>query len=767
MTQLIVDARALQDPDYSLRGIGQHARCLLTHGRSDPAVRHRFRFVAVTDADLPPLSAPDRALFDEHRITAYPAPGSDARFLSLSPMTHSPLPFAQLLGRSSARPLALVYDFIPLQEPERYLANPIVRMAYTTCLSWLPAFRRFFPISGDTRRRLIERTAAREADCHVTGVAVRQALQPRPGEPPMVRGRFVLVIGGGDPRKNPEVAVDAHAASARLASHGIALLIAGNYPPDAREQLRRRHMAAGGRGDLLQFADRLSDEEMRHLYRTALVTIAPSRMEGFSIPITEAAANGCPVVATDCPAQAELLPHPDDVFGADDPARLAALLERLVTSPGAAQAAVARQSGLRTAYTPEAVGQRFWQPILAEAALPLPPVLRGALPHVAVLSPLPPAASGCADYTAATLATLAKRWRVTAYTDTPNARPIPEVTAGGPVSALPYLDPGFDAVVSVIGNSHFHVREFDTLLRYGAAAIAHDARMINFYAALIGMDRTVQVASAEMQRAVTASEIVRWLHDQRTLPALFLSELAAAARPLMVHSPYTADQVRKRYGTEAALLPYVPHRVPDRTEIAPEGRRAARARLALPQDARIVATFGYVSEDKAPEELLWAAEMLTAWRMPVTLAYVGQVDAGTAARLRGLANEFGLPEDRLILFEEPVGDALYRDWLAAADVGVQLRTYQLGGLSGALLDCMAAGLPSVTNVHLAEVMDAPDWVGRIPDGLSAVLLAERIGSILDRLGNGTERVEAHAAFLASRNMNVYCERLAAAVGLPW
>jgi hypothetical protein len=50
--------------------------------------------------------------------------------------------------------------------------------------------------------------------------------------------------------------------------------------------------------------------------------------------------------------------------------------------------------------------------------------------------------------------------------------------------------------------------------------------------------------------------------------------------------------------------------------------------------------------------------------------------------------------------------------------GIQLRSYDLGGTSGALMDCAAVGLPTVTNASLGAAVGVPDYVRCIPDELS-------------------------------------------------
>ena len=167
--------------------------------------------------------------------------------------------------------------------------------------------------------------------------------------------------------------------------------------------------------------------------------------------------------------------------------------------------------------------------MLQLTAGPAPAVLRGNRPCIAFLSPLPPAASGVADYSFATLGPLAARADVEVFSDTPDARVPDGVRFAGETGALAHLHPRFDAVVSVIGNSHFHLREFDLLMRYGSAAIAHDARMLDFYRFLLSEERAIAAASDELGRQIQQDELNRWLEDPRTLEVLFLKEIAEAA----------------------------------------------------------------------------------------------------------------------------------------------------------------------------------------------------------------------------------------------
>jgi glycosyltransferase involved in cell wall biosynthesis len=97
--------------------------------------------------------------------------------------------------------------------------------------------------------------------------------------------RFALMVSALVPYKRVDVAM----AACRLA--GVPLKIAGDGPD--RAALERE---AGASGADVQFLGRVSDVEIRSLYRRAAVTLLPGE-EDFGIVPLEAQACGCPVVA--------------------------------------------------------------------------------------------------------------------------------------------------------------------------------------------------------------------------------------------------------------------------------------------------------------------------------------------------------------------------------------------------------------------------------------------------------------------------------------
>ena len=82
----------------------------------------------------------------------------------------------------------------------------------------------------------------------------------------------------------------------------------------------------------LEFISGISDENLKLLYKNALVSISPSKAEGFSIPVIEAIASKCPSIASSIPAHQELL-DPDALFSIDSPKELTNKILNLLNHP--------------------------------------------------------------------------------------------------------------------------------------------------------------------------------------------------------------------------------------------------------------------------------------------------------------------------------------------------------------------------------------------------------------------------------------------------
>lgn len=106
-----------------------------------------------------------------------------------------------------------------------------------------------------------------------------------------VGGPYLLMVASQDPRKGY---ADALAWFSRFTDPLFQLVIVGRPGPAFRPIDTRRLPG------VIQLTN-LPDAQLRTLYEGALALLQPSRYEGFGLPILEAMAHGCPVLATDLP----------------------------------------------------------------------------------------------------------------------------------------------------------------------------------------------------------------------------------------------------------------------------------------------------------------------------------------------------------------------------------------------------------------------------------------------------------------------------------
>ncbi|GAB4201328.1 MAG: glycosyltransferase family 4 protein [Roseiflexaceae bacterium] len=114
---------------------------------------------------------------------------------------------------------------------------------------------------------------------------------------------------------------------------GVRFVMVSHNPKDEREL--RRLLAEGAAEGAVSLLGRVSEAEKIRLLRAAAVVVAPSRYEGFGIPIIEAMAAGRAIITTDVPAGNEIVRHGENglLFPYADHSALARALVQLLRDP--------------------------------------------------------------------------------------------------------------------------------------------------------------------------------------------------------------------------------------------------------------------------------------------------------------------------------------------------------------------------------------------------------------------------------------------------
>jgi len=360
--------------------------------------------------------------------------------------------------------------------------------------------------------------------------------------------------------------------------------------------------------------------------------------------------------------------------------------------------------------------------------LETPVVKQVSRPRLAYVSPLPPEKSGIADYSAELLPELARYYDLDVVTDQMEISD-PWIIANCAVRRVEYFNGNvhqYDRVLYHFGNSHYHAQMFDLIRQIPGVVLLHDFFLgdAQWYREMHG------VAEHAWSRALYQSHGYKSLQARysakeegsvvRSYPANF--EVLQHALGIVVHSSHSRKLAVDWYGQGIAsdwsvvpLLRASP-KVLDKLE--------CRSALGLREDDFVVCSFGFLGSTKLNHRLLnaWLNSRLAADERCV-LVFVGGIPSDEyGAQLERTIRE---SKERKRIRVTGWADApIYRSYLAAADISVQLRTHSRGETSAAVLDCMNHGVPTIVNANGSMAELPSHAVYLLPDIFEDIQLSE-------------------------------------------
>lgn len=303
-------------------------------------------------------------------------------------------------------------------------------------------------------------------------------------------------------------------------------------------------------------------------------------------------------------------------------------------------------------------------------------------------SPLPPAKSGIADYTAALLETL---------------RPMADVSVitaeGGQTrpEAMPLYQ---------IGNNGYHDFVYQAALARPGVVVLHEANLHHLLAEITikRQDWDGYVAECAYDGGEEAQAFalrVRRLEvgpDYEGVP--MLRRVLERSRGVIVHSRAVANELaRYRFSGPLARIPHgawLPETGP---------RQAYRSTLGLDEQVPLVGIFGFLKPYKRIAEALRAFRRLLQVRPDARMILVGEAhpELPLAALLRQLDLEHAV---RQIGFA-PIDD--FNGYIAACDIVLNLRFPTVGESSGTLLRALGMGKAVVVS-QVGSFLEYPDAI---------------------------------------------------------
>jgi len=305
--------------DQPNTGSGQYLRHLLAHlRRVAPDLQMSLVLPAgVSAADIPDgitviatngsRSNLGKVWFEQRTFPA--AAGRSGADIAHIPYWGSPL-------SSPIRVVTSILDVIPLALPE-YSAGFLPRFYTSLVSATARGSSHVITISDAAKADIVKYLGLPETSITTTHLAADEAYHPRIGaeRDAAVRAkynlpdRFVLYLGGFDPRKRVSDALLAYTYVEKAHGDEIPLVIGGREPqwgtpmfPDLHKYAEELKLSE----DVIRWIGYVDEADKPSLYRLADVFVFPSMYEGFGLPIVEAMQSGTPVVARQMPLNEEI-----------------------------------------------------------------------------------------------------------------------------------------------------------------------------------------------------------------------------------------------------------------------------------------------------------------------------------------------------------------------------------------------------------------------------------------------------------------------------
>ncbi|HWM91084.1 MAG TPA: glycosyltransferase [Thermoanaerobaculia bacterium] len=319
--------------------------------------------------------------------------------------------------------------------------------------------------------------------------------------------------------------------------------------------------------------------------------------------------------------------------------------------------------------------------------------------RLAWFSPLPPQRSGIADYSAELLPHLAEHLDLELFVDE-GVRVDPEIRARFPVHgdrAFPEMRGRFDAVLYHLGNNvDYHARAWRMAVRFPGVVVLHEAMLHHLVRGMTlsrgdldGYVEEMRYAYGRTGHALARRSVDTGIPLDVWSYPLF-ERIVDSSLALIVHNDFTRQRVLA--SRPLARVSLVPHHLSlgDQTP-------TDRAALGIPQDAFVLASYGFITPAKRLEVSLRAFSRLRAERPDALYLLVGEVSP-----------HYEMPRlpDGVVHVGHTELDEFLR-YMVAADVAVNLRYPTSGETSGTLIRLLGLGKPVIVS-NLGAFAEIPD-----------------------------------------------------------
>lgn len=646
----------------------------------------------------------------------------------------------------SSIPVAItLYDLIPLLHPECYLKPSSMKEWYLEKVEHLKKAQLLLSISDFSRNEALENLMLSEdkivnissdVDEHFTEVDVsletKISLFDRIG----LSRDFIMYTGGADHRKNIDGLIRAYASLSKDIKEQYQLAIVCSMSDTLKQSLLLLIDSLGLTRDDVVLTGFVSEEDLILLYNTCSLFVFPSWHEGFGMPALEAIRCGAAVIGSNITSLPEVIGWNEALFDPYDCNSMAELITKGLKDQDFRNQLLehSREQSKKFSWDESArCAIKAMEKSVADYKSFVNEVVNQSesiLPKLAYVSPMPPVKSGIADYSALLLPYLSSFYDIEVIVEKDKLKDNEKLSSFPLRSSEWFLEHAnhYDRIVYHVGNSSYHQYILELLKLIPGVVVLHDFFLSNL---LEYMEKAKHI------RSIWSNELY-FSHGYVGLIDLFDSKNSSSAvwkypsnlsviqssEGVIVHARHSLELVRSWYSETPEDWQVIPLL---RNAVIDVNRTEVRARLGLSSSDIVVCAFGLLGPTKLNHALIdaWLASSLSK-RQDCRLIFVGE----------NPKNEYGKKtlaklDQQNISITGWVDAQSYKDYLLAADIGVQLRSLSRGETSASVLDCMSVGLATVVNENGSMKDLDSQSVWKLSDNFSTADLVEALETLVD------------------------------------
>ena len=624
-----------------------------------------------------------------------------------------------------------LFDLIPLIQKDKYLSDAKVRSWYFQKLDYLCKADLLLSISESSRQEGINYLDIPSSKIINVSTASDPIFEERKISnfvAESVRNKyqlhrpFVMYTGGIDYRKNIEGLIRAFSLLPESIRRSHQLAIVCSIQSASKITLETLVKQQGLALDDVVFTGYVSEEDLVNLYHLCKLFVFPSFHEGFGLPALEAMACGAPVIASNSSSLPEVIGSDEALFDSSNDKAIAEKINQALTDVDFRNSLISHGREQAKKFTWDHSAQkaiRAFEHLQSKNLVSSTSLNYSVRRRLAFFSPLLPERSGISDYSAELLPELSR------YYDVEIVTPHPEISDTWikdnlPVRTVEWFTKNFDHYDRLLyhfGNSVFHHHMFKLLDSFPGVVVLHDFFLSGIKAYQEVYETSPNELTKELYHSHGFVAVESRFHTQdiEDVTSKYPCNFSVLERALGVitHSDFSLALFKEWYKKEpASCWRKIPHL---RKYPALEQNPSVRIKLGFAEKDFIVCCFGRIHRSKQNFVLVdaWLKSSLFQ-NKNCHLVLVGENDEGEYGQeiIDAIAKNNAKSQIHITGW---VDHEAFNDYLSITDVAVQLRTLSRGESSGAALDCMKYGIPTIVNANGAMSELPNDSVWMLPD----------------------------------------------------